>query len=182
MFLKKIEMSLLQTLQSRFESNMHRHEGMSWKAIEARIKNNPAALHSLQAMEDSDGQPDVIHYDTTHDTYIFCDCSSESPKGRRSICFDSQAQVSRKKHPPQNNAESLAHSMGIELLDENMYRLLQAKEAVDTKTSSWIQTPTEIRSLGGALFADRRYNTVFIYHNGADSYYAARGFRGMLTI
>lgn len=173
---------LLQTLNGRFEKNMNRHQELVWTNVQAKLEANPAKLWSLHEMELTGGEPDVVRYDTTSDTYTFFDCSAESPKGRRSICYDRLALESRKKHPPENNAMDMAANMGIELLTEEQYRELQSLGNFDLKTSSWVQTPAEIRGLGGALFCDRRYDTVFLYHNGADSYYAARGFRGVLKV
>ncbi|TAL65265.1 MAG: DUF4256 domain-containing protein [Legionella sp.] len=173
---------LLQILKTRFENNMHRHKKLQWLTIQAKLEAHPQKLWSLGEMEKTGGEPDVIAYDKHKDEYIFCDCAIESPKGRRSICFDREALESRKEFKPQNNALDMAESMGIELLSEEEYRELQSMGNFDTKTSSWIKTPAEIRDLGGALFADRRYNHVFIYHNGAQSYYSARGFRGLLRV
>ena len=173
---------LLGTLQARFEENMNRHKGLDWVEVESKLKANPKKLNSLSEMEQSGGEPDVVGYDKKTGEYIFYDCSAESPKGRRSVCYDREALESRKKHPPENNAADMAASMEIELLTEEQYRELQNLGAFDLKTSSWIQTPADIRELGGALFCDRRYDTVFVYHNGAESYYAARGFRGVLRV
>jgi len=178
---KQIE-ELLSVLKDRFEKNMKRHKGLQWEVVEAKIKSHHEKLWSLNEMEFSGGEPDVIGFDKKNDQYIFCDCSAESPKGRRSICYDYEALQSRKEHKPKNNAIDLASSMGIEILSESEYRELQKLGEFDLKTSSWIKTPSEIRELGGALFCDRRYDTVFVYHNGAESYYAARGFRGILKI
>jgi hypothetical protein len=171
---------LLQVLKNRFEKNMHMHKGIAWADVLARLERNPSALRSLQEMEATGGEPDVIGRDSGH--FIFCDCSPESPKGRRSICYDAEARESRKEHKPQNSALELASAMAIELLTEERYRELQKLGEFDTKTSSWISTPPDVRALGGALFCDRRYGKVFVYHNGAESYYAGRGFRGSLRV
>lgn len=173
---------LLETLQSRFEKNMNRHKGLSWEIIQGKLEKNPDKLWSLYQMELTGGEPDVISYDKKSDEYLFIDCSSESPKDRRSYCYDREALNSRKENKPKNNAMDAAAEIGIELLTESQYRDLQLLGQFDTKTSSWIATPPEIRALGGALFCDRRYNMVFVYHNGAESYYAARGFRGLLRV
>lgn len=173
---------LLATLKTRFEKNKTRHEGIEWSKVQAKLEANPKKLWSLNEMERTEGEPDVVGYDSKTDEYIFYDCSTESPKGRRSFCFDRAALDSRKEHKPQNSVMDVAAAMGIELLSEQQYRNLQQLGNFDLKTSSWIQTPSDIRKLGGALFCDRRYNTVFVYHNGADSYYAARAFRGMLKV
>ena len=173
---------LLRTLQDRFENNMHRHEGLAWADVEARLEAEADALESLLRMESTGGEPDVIGRDGKRGAFTFCDCSAESPKGRRSLCYDREARESRKKHPPKNSALEMAAEMGIDLLTEDEYRALQQLEELDTKTSSWIETPPDVRELGGALFCDRRYGKVFLYHNGADSYYAARGFRGSLRV
>lgn len=173
---------LLKTLKTRFENNMNRHKGIEWSKVEAKLKVSNEKLWSLNAMEETGGEPDVIDYDKKMGEYIFCDCSAESPKGRRSVCYDLQAWKSRKEHKPQNNAASMAGEMGIELLTEEQYRKLQQLGNFDTKTSSWLKTPEEIRKHGGAIFGDWRYGSVFIYHNGAESYYAARGFRGLLRV
>ena len=173
---------LLQTLKFRFEKNMNRHQNLEWKEIQAKLEAGSEKLWSLGEMERTGGEPDVVGFDKKTGEYIFYDCSAESPTGRRSICYDRQAQESRKEHKPENNAVEMAAAMGIEILTEEQYRELQKLGNFDTKTSSWVQTPAEIRNLGGALFCDRRYNTVFVYHNGAESYYAARGFRGALRI
>jgi len=173
---------LLATLKARFEKNMNRHKGLDWSDVEARLKENPEKQWSLNEMETSGGEPDVVGHDNKTGEYIFYDCSAESPKGRRSLCYDREALDSRKEHKPENNAIEMAASMGIELLAEEEYRELQKLGDFDTKTSSWVMTPSGIRKLGGALFCDRRYDTVFVYHNGAESYYAARGFRGSLRV
>lgn len=174
--------ALLNTLKARFEKNMNRHKGLEWAAIEKKLEANPEKLHALNEMEITDGEPDVIGVDKKTGEYIFCDCSAESPKGRRSLCYDGDALASRKEHKPEDSAMEMADTMGIGLLTEEQYRDLQKLGAFDLKTSSWIVTPPEIRKLGGALFCDRRYNQVFVYHNGAESYYAARGFRGLLRV
>ena len=173
---------LLSVLKNRFEQNMNRHDGMEWMSVQARLEVNSEKLWSLYEMEKTEGEPDVIGYDKENDEYIFYDCSAESPKGRRSFCYDRKALDSRKKHKPENSAIDMATAMGIELLTEEQYRELQKLGNFDLKTSSWVQTPDNIRKLGGALFCDCRYDTVFVYHNGADSYYAARGFRGSLRV
>jgi len=173
---------LLSTLKARFEKNMNRHKDLDWAKVQARLEANTEKLWSLNEMEVTGGEPDVVGHDNKTDEYIFYDCSAESPKGRRSICYDREALESRKKHKPENNAIEMATAMGIELLTEEQYRELQKLENFDLKTSSWVQTPVNIRKLGGALFCDYRYDTVFVYHNGADSYYAARGFRGSLRV
>jgi len=173
---------LLSTLKARFEKNMNRHKDLDWAKVQARLEANTEKLWSLNEMEVTGGEPDVVGHDNKTDEYIFYDCSAESPKGRRSICYDREALESRKKHKPENNAIDMATAMGIELLTEEQYRELQKLENFDLKTSSWVQTPVNIRKLGGALFCDYRYDTVFVYHNGADSYYAARGFRGSLKV
>ncbi len=174
--------NLLQVLQSRFEKFKSRHPSIDWADVRAKLEANPAKLWSLNAMEVSGGEPDVVAYDKPTDEYIFFDCSAESPKGRRSVCYDEEGQLSRKEHQPEYNALDLAAEMGIELLTEEQYRELQKLGTFDAKTSSWIQTPAAIRQLGGALFADFRYGHVFVYHNGAQSYYAARAFRGSLRV
>lgn len=174
--------SLLHTLKTRFEKNMQRHKAVGWTTIQTKLEANNKKLWSLNEMEESGGEPDVVGYDKKTGEYIFYDCSAESPKGRRSICYDHEALEKRKEHKPDNSAVEMAADMGIALLTEEQYRNLQALGNFDTKTSSWIQTPAAIRKLGGALFCDRRYNTVFVYHNGAESYYAARAFRGLLRV
>jgi hypothetical protein len=179
---------LLSTLKSRFEKNMDRHKGIEWANVQAKLDSDKAGekLWSLNEMERTGGEPDVVGQDKTTGEYMFYDCSPESPKGRRSVCYDREAQESRKEHKPKNNAIGMAAAMGIELLSEEQYRELQYRQIgggnFDTKTSSWIKTPARIRKLGGALFCDRRYDTVFVYHNGAESYYATRGFRGLLRV
>lgn len=173
---------LLRTLKARFEKNMNRHEGLGWAEVQAKVEAKPDKLWSLHEMERTGGEPDVIAHDPEADEYTYCDCSPESPKGRRSICYDREALESRKEHKPQNSAMDMAAEMGIEMLTEEQYRELQKLGKFDTKTSSWVKTPADIRKLGGALFCDRRYDTVFLYHNGAESYYGARGFRGLLKV
>lgn len=173
---------LLSTLKARFEKNMNRHKGLEWAKVEAKLETAPEKLWSLGEMESTGGEPDVLDFDKKTGEYIFYDCSAESPKDRRSFCYDREALEWRKEHKPKNSALDMATVMGIELLTEEQYRELQKLGEFDTKTSSWIVTPPDIRKLGGALFCDRRYNTVFVYHNGAESYYAARGFRGLLRI
>lgn len=173
---------LIRTLKTRFEKNMNRHKGIAWGEVEAKLESNPGALRSLQAMEETGGEPDVIGQDKETGSFMFCDCSAESPTGRRSVCYDRAALDSRKEHKPQGNAVEMAAEMGIDLLTEEQYRELQKLGEFDTKTSSWVKTPPDVRSLGGALFCDRRYGKVFLYHNGAQSYYAARGFRGSLSV
>jgi hypothetical protein len=173
---------LLNTLKVRFEKNMNRHTGMEWAKVQLKLEDNPEKLRSLNEMESTGGEPDVVAHDTKAGEYIFYDCSAESPKGRRSICYDRDALESRKENKPGNSAIEMATAMGIELLSEEQYRELQKLGQFDTKTSSWVKTPSNIRELGGALFCDRRYNHVFVYHNGAESYYAARGFRGSLRV
>lgn len=173
---------LLNTLKARFEKSMQRHKGLEWAQVQARLEANPEKLWSLNEMERTGGEPDVVGHDDKTGAYIFYDCSAESPDGRRSICYDRKAWESRKANKPENNAMDMAAAMGIELLTEEEYRALQELGSFDTKTSSWLITPAEIRKLGGAIFGDRRYNHIFVYHNGADSYYAARGFRGSLRV
>ena len=173
---------LIQTLKTRFEKNMPRHEGLQWDKVQARLDANPDALKSLLEMESTGGEPDVIGHDRKTGHVTFCDCSAESPAGRRSLCYDREALDARKEAKPKGSAVELATKMGIELLTEEQYRELQRLGEFDMKTSSWIQTPPDVRSLGGALFCDRRYDRVFVYHNGAQSYYAARGFRGRLRV
>ncbi len=174
--------ALLESLQARFEKNMQRHAGIAWAKVRARLDVNPAALASLQAMEATGGEPDVVGTDGKSGRVNFVDCAPESPAGRRSLCFDAQALAARKEHKPKGSAQAMASAMGIELLTEEQYWALQAQGEFDTKTSSWIATPPDVRALGGALFCDRRYGKVFVYHNGAESYYAARGFRGSLLV
>lgn len=174
--------ALLEVLKARFEKNMHRHEGVIWEKVQAKLEANEEKLFILSEMEETGGEPDVVQSEAHSDTYVFCDCSRESPKGRRSVCYDEEARAARKKHPPENSAVNLATTMGVELLTEEQYKELQKFEAFDLKSSSWVKTPKHIRELGGAVFCDRRYDTVFTYHNGAESYYAARGFRGMIRI
>lgn len=173
---------LLRMLQDRFEKHMYRHEGMDWSAVQTKLKANTKKQWSLYEMEKTDGEPDVVDYDRETNEYLFYDCAKESPKGRRKICYDREALDARKKYKPENSAVDMAETMGIDLLTEEQYRHLQRLESVDLKTSSWIKTPAAIRKLGGALFCDCRYDTVFVYHNGADSYYTARGFRGSLKV
>lgn len=173
---------LLSTLQIRFEANMHRHQGLAWSSVRARLEANPEKLWSLGEMESTGGAPDVVGQDQATGAYIFYDCSAESPGGRRSLCYDRAALDARKANKPENSAVDMAAAIGIELLTEAQYRALQGLGEFDTKTSSWIATPDKVRNLGGALFCDRRFDTVFVYHNGADSYYAARGFRGSLLV
>ncbi len=181
--------ALLSALKSRFEKNSSRHEGLEWAKVQASLETNPEKLWSLHAMESTGGEPDVVGHDNKtgrlpagRQEYIFYDCSAESPKGRRSVCYDHEALEARKEHKPENSATEMAADMGIELLTEEQYRDLQQLGNFDTKTSSWVKTPAEIRKLGGAIFCDRRYDHVFVYHNGAESYYAARGFRGSLRV
>lgn len=174
--------ALLASLRSRFEKNMNRHEGLDWGKIQNRLEEYPEKLWSLNEMEETGGEPDVIGYDKQLDKYIFCDCSPESPKGRRSVCYDPEALASRKEHKPRHSAIGMASEMGIALLTEEQYHALQRLGEFDTKTSSWIVAPQDVRKLGGGLFGDRRYGRVFIYHNGAESYYAARGFRAVLEV
>ncbi len=173
---------LLRALQARFEKNMTRHKGLEWAKVQAKLEASPDKLLSLTEMEKTGGEPDVIGHDKKTGEYTFCDCSAETPKGRRSVCYDREAQLSRKEHRPKNNAIDMAAAMGVELLTEAQYRELQRLGNFDTTTSSWVQTPADIRKLGGALFCDRRYDHVFVYHNGAPSYYAARAFRGVLRV
>ena len=173
---------LLNILKTRFETNMHRHPELEWPTVQSKLEAQPEKVWSLHEMERTGGEPDVIGVDGETGAYMFCDCSPESPTGRRSVCYDPAALEARKKNKPAHSAIGMAKEMGIELLDEEQYRKLQQLETVDKKTSSWITTPPDIRKLGGALFCDYRYATVFVYHNGADSYYAARGFRGLLSV
>jgi len=173
---------LLSALKARFDKNMSRHKGLEWNKVQAKLEAYPEKLWSLSEMEKTGGEPDVIDQDKKSGEYIFCDCSAETPAGRRSVCYDREALNSRKENKPKSSAVEMADAMGIELLSEEQYRALQKIGKFDLKTSSWVQTPAAIRKLGGALFCDRRYDTVFVYHNGADSYYAGRGFRGSLKV
>lgn len=173
---------LFHILKTRFEKNMNRHKNLEWAKIQEKLEKNPEKLWSLSEMEETGGEPDVVIFEEASDTFTFVDCSSESPKGRRSICYDNEALESRKEYKPKNSALGMANEMGIEILDEKQYRYLQQFGNFDTKTSSWLKTPDKIRNLGGAIFGDWRYDTVFIYHNGAESYYAVRGFRGVLRV
>ena len=173
---------LLRALKARFEKNMNRHKGLEWAKVKAKLEADNEKLWSLNEMERTGGEPDVVGFDKKTSEYIFYDCSAESPNGRRSLCYDREALESRKEHKPKNNAIDMASAMGIELLTEEQYRELQRLGEFDTKTSSWVKTPSDIRKLGGAIFCDRRYGNVFVYHNGAESYYAARGFRGSLRV
>jgi len=173
---------LLRVLKARFEKNMNRHKGLEWAEIQAKLVPDTEKLWSLNEMEKTGGEPDVVGHDKKTGEYIFYDCSAESPKGRRSVCYDREALEARKEHKPKDSAIDMAAAMGIELLTEEQYRELQKLGNFDTKTSSWVKTPSDIRELGGALFCDRRYDHVFVYHNGADSYYAARAFRGSLSV
>ncbi len=179
---KEQSAKLMQILKSRFEKNMNRHKGLDWSKVEQRIKLNPKKLWSLNEMERTGGEPDVVGLDKKTGEYIFYDCSIESPKDRRSLCYDQEALDSRKEHKPKDSALSMADKMGIEILDEEQYRELQGLGKFDNKTSSWLKTPAQIRKLGGAIFGDFRYEKVFVYHNGAESYYAVRGFRGVLRV
>lgn len=173
---------LLRALKARFEKNTIRHQGLEWAKVQAKLEANAEKLWSLSEMERTGGEPDVVGQDKNTGEFIFCDCSAESPKGRRSVCYDREALDSRKENKPKDSATDMAAAMGIELLTEEQYRNMQQLEPFDTKTSSWVKTPSTIRNLGGALFCDRRFDTVFLYHNGAESYYAARGFRGSLRV
>jgi Protein of unknown function (DUF4256) len=173
---------LLRVLKGRFEKNMNRHKGLEWAKVQHKLQANTQKLLSLNQMERTGGEPDVVGHDKKTGEYIFYDCSAESPKGRRSVCYDREALESRKEHKPENNAMDMAAAMGVEILTEEQYRDLQTLGDFDTKTSSWVKTPSDVRKLGGALFCDRRYDTVFVYHNGAESYYAARGFRVSLRV
>ena len=173
---------LVRTLKARFENNVNRHKGLAWPQVQAKLEANAATLWSLNEMERTGGEPDVVGHDKKTGEYIFFDCSAESPTGRRSLCYDREALKSRKEHKPKNSAMDMAATMGIELLTEEQYRELQKLGNFDAKTSSWVKTPSAVRKLGGALFCDRRFDTVFLYHNGAESYYAARGFRGSLRV
>lgn len=173
---------LVSVLKARFEKNMNRHEGIDWSKVQAKLEKNPEKLWSLNEMEKTGGEPDVVAFNKKSGDYVFYDCSAETPSGRRSICYDHEALRSRKEHKPKNSAMGMAEEMGIELLNEEEYRELQKLGDFDSKTSSWVKTPQAIRKLGGAVFCDFRFGTVFIYHNGAESYYAARGFRGYLVV
>jgi len=173
---------LLRALKARFERNVNRHKGLEWAQVQAKLEANAEKLWSLSEMERTGGEPDVVGHDKKRGEYILCDCSAESPKGRRSLCYDRDAREFRKEHKPEGSAMDMAAGMGVELLTEEQYRELQKLGNFDTKTSSWVKTPVDIRKLGGALFCDRGYDTVFVYHNGAESYYAARGFRGSLRV
>ncbi len=173
---------LLKTLKVRFDKNMNRHHGLEWEKVQAKLESNSEKWWSLSEMERTGGEPDVVGFDEQTGEYIFFDCVAETPKGRRSICYDREALESRKEHKPENNALDMATDMGIEILTEEQYRDLQKRGKFDTKTSSWVKTPAEIRKLGGAIFCDRRYDHVFVYHNGAESYYGVRGFRGSLRV
>jgi Protein of unknown function (DUF4256) len=173
---------LLGALKARFEKNMNRHKGLEWVKVQTKLEANPGKLWSLDEMERTGGEPDVVGYDKTSGEYIICDCSAESPRGRKNVCYDRDAQEARKEFKPEHNAVDMAAAMGVELLTEEEYRELQKLGSFDTKTSSWVKTPSDIRKLGGALFADRRYNTVFVYHNGASSYFGSRAFRGSLRV
>ncbi|MCO5240392.1 MAG: DUF4256 domain-containing protein [Chitinophagaceae bacterium] len=173
---------LLETLSVRFEKNKHRHKGIAWNEVEARLLSKPDKLWSLDQMEITGGEPDVIGYDKKEGVYVFCDCSAESPKGRRSLCYDTAALESRKEHKPKNSAMGMADEMGIQMLNEEQYLKLQETGHFDTKTSSWLMSPDNVRDLGGAIFGDFRFGRVFFYHNGAESYYAGRGFRGRLEV
>src|ERR1700739_1224872 len=173
---------VLLAVKTRFEKNLNRHKGLEWANVQTKLEANPEKLWSLNEMERTGGEPDVVDHDRKTGEYIFCDCSAETPKGRRNVCYDRDAQEARKEFKPENNAMDVAAAMGIELLTEEQYRELQKLGNFDTKTSSWVKTPSDIRKLGGALFADRRYNTVFVYHNGASSYFGGRAFRGSLRV
>ena len=173
---------LIKTLEARFAKHMGRHKGIEWSAVQAKLEANPRALEALHGMERTGGEPDVIGYDKSAKCFTYCDCSPDSPKGRRSICYDRDALDSRKEHKPGGNAVEMAASLGIEILTETQYRELQKLGEFDTKTSSWVKTPPNVRTLGGALFCDRRFDQVFVYHNGAESYYAGRGFRGLVSV
>jgi hypothetical protein len=173
---------LLRTLRARFEKNMNRHKGLAWPKVRARLEADPEKLWSLNEMERTGGEPDVVGHDTKTGEYVFYDCSAESPKGRRSVCYDREALEARREHKPRDSAVDMAAAIGIEILSEEQYRELQTLGSFDTKTSSWVKTPAEIRKLGGGIFCDRRYDRVFTYHNGAESYYAARAFRGSLKV
>lgn len=178
----KQQEEFLDILKARFEKNKNRHNGIEWKKVQAKLENSAEKLWSLNEMETTGGEPDVVAFDKKTGEYIFYDCSAESPAGRRSLCYDDDALHSRKEHKPKNSACEMAEAMGIQLLSEEQYRELQQLGSFDSKTSSWVKTPSDIRELGGAIFCDHRYNQVFVYHNGAESYYAARGFRGSLRV
>jgi hypothetical protein len=178
----KQRQALLEVLKARFDNHMNRHEGLDWTRVRAKLEANAEKLRSIHEMERTGGEPDVVTLDPKGGVYVFVDCSAETPAGRRSVCYDREALDSRKKHKPEDSAVDLATAMGIDLLSEKQYRALQQFGGFDRKTSSWVRTPANIRKLGGALFCDRRYDTVFVYHNGAESYYAARGFRGLLQV
>jgi hypothetical protein len=173
---------LIKILKIRFEKNKNLHKGIEWNKVQSKLEANPAKLWSLYEMEETGGEPDVVHYDKKNDEYVFYDCSAESPKGRRSLCYDREALNSRKEFKPKNSAVDMANEIGMDILNEEEYRYLQQLGEFDTKTSSWVNTPAAIRKHGGAIFCDRRYDHVFLYHNGAESYYAARGFRGKLIV
>lgn len=173
---------LTEILEERFRQNMHRHEDIKWTKVLERLEANPGKLWNLKEMEETGGEPDVVDYNENSDEVIFCDCSKESPKSRRSLCYDRKALEARKKHKPSNSAQDMASTMGVRIMNESEYKYLQSLGNFDTKTSSWLETPEKIRELGGAVFGDFRYNQVFIYHNGAESYYASRGFRGILEV
>ena len=179
---EELQDELLKTLKSRFEKNMNRHKNYDWSKLEPKLKNSPEKLWSLNEMEETDGEPDVIGYDKNTNEFLFCDCAAESPKARRSVCYDHEALEARKENKPKDSAVNLAKEMGTTLLNETQYRELQKLGNFDTKTSSWLLTPPEIRTLGGAIFGDCRFNHVFVYHNGAESYYAGRGFRVLLKL
>ena len=181
-FTMQLAENLLQTLKSRFQANMHRHTALRWDAVEARLRSNPTKLWSLYLMETTGGEPDVIGFDADSGEYTFFDCSAETPTGRRNLCYDRAALDARKENKPAGSAEDLAAEIGVSILTEDEYRFLQTLDAFDRKTSSWVATPAQIRSLGGAIFCDRRYDHVFTYHNGAESYYGVRGFRAKLII
>lgn len=173
---------LLETLKARFEKNMNRHKSLEWAQVRAKLESSPQMLWSLSEMEKTGGEPDVVGQEEANGEFLFFDCSAESPKGRRSVCYDREGLESRKEHKPKNNALDMATAMGVELLTEEQYRALQTLGEFDMKTSSWVSTPADIRKLGGALFCDRRFGHVFVYHNGAQSYYSSRGFRGLLRV
>jgi hypothetical protein len=179
---KKQRDELLKALKARFEKNMNRHKGLEWAPVQAKLEANSEKLCALNEMEKTGGEPDVVSHDKETGEYVFYDCSAESPKGRRSLCYDREALDSRKENKPKDNAIGMAAAMGVELLTEEQYRELQKRGNFDTKTSTWVKTPPSVRKLGGALFCDRRFDTVFLYHNGAESYYAARGFRGWVRV